>query len=319
MIKHDALFKELIRTFFLDFVQLFVPNLAAEIDPDSIRFLDKELFQLLDDGERKEVDLLVEVKIRNTQLLFLFHIEVQGGLQHLFEKRMFIYFARLSERLDLPVYPIALFTFDRPITEVPNTYIVGFSDLEVMRFCFRKIQLNRLDWRQFAHLENPVAIALMSKMDIAPQDRPRVKMQCLRMIVTLRIDSAKMALITHFMDTYLRLSEKEELMMMQEIKATLEPQEQERIMVYTNSWLEKGISIGKQEGISIGKQEGISIALINACHKIIARKFGKEFAEQLYEQLTHLRQEQLELLNLDLMDMVVPDEVAAWLINERST
>ncbi|HCR49231.1 MAG TPA: hypothetical protein DIW24_06360, partial [Bacteroidetes bacterium] len=67
------------------------------------------------------------------------------------------------------------------------------------------------------------------------------------------------------------------------------------------------------------KQEGISIALINACHKIIARKFGKEFAEQLYEQLTHLRQEQLELLNLDLMDMVVPDEVAAWLINERST
>ncbi|HCR49232.1 MAG TPA: flagellar assembly protein H, partial [Bacteroidetes bacterium] len=55
-----------------------------------------------------------------------------------------------------------------------------------------------------------------------------------------------MALITHFMDTYLRLSEKEELMMMQEIKATLEPQEQERIMVYTNSWLEKGISIGKQ-------------------------------------------------------------------------
>ncbi len=37
-ISHDQNFKELISTFFLEFLELFVPDLAKDIDPDSIRF-----------------------------------------------------------------------------------------------------------------------------------------------------------------------------------------------------------------------------------------------------------------------------------------
>ena len=44
MIDHDRLFKELIETFFLDFVDLFLPDVALYLERDTISFLDKELF-----------------------------------------------------------------------------------------------------------------------------------------------------------------------------------------------------------------------------------------------------------------------------------
>lgn len=58
MIDHDQLFKELISTFFLEFLQLFVPDLASTIEPDSIRFLQQEYFADLTAGEEKIIDLL---------------------------------------------------------------------------------------------------------------------------------------------------------------------------------------------------------------------------------------------------------------------
>ncbi len=47
-------------------------------------------------------------------------------------------------------------------------------------------------------------------MKIDPKDRPTVKAQCLRLLVTLKLDPAKMQLISGFVDTYLRLNSDEE-------------------------------------------------------------------------------------------------------------
>lgn len=41
---HDRLFKELLSTFFVEFVQLFLPDVHAYLDPASVAFLDKEVF-----------------------------------------------------------------------------------------------------------------------------------------------------------------------------------------------------------------------------------------------------------------------------------
>ena len=56
---------------------------------------------------------------------------------------MFTYFARLHEKYRLPVYPVALFSYDQPQREEPDEYRVAFSDLEVLAFRFRVVQLNR--------------------------------------------------------------------------------------------------------------------------------------------------------------------------------
>lgn len=60
MIDHDHLFKELLSTFFVDFIELFLPDVMAYLEPDSVMFLDKEVFTDVTAGERYEADLLVQ-------------------------------------------------------------------------------------------------------------------------------------------------------------------------------------------------------------------------------------------------------------------
>ncbi|MEH2375035.1 hypothetical protein [Nostoc sp.] len=47
-------------------------------------------------------------------------------------------------------------------------------------------------------------------MNISPEKRPQVKAECLRLLTTLRLDPARMQLISGFIDTYLNLNETEE-------------------------------------------------------------------------------------------------------------
>lgn len=42
-IDHDALFKRLLTEFSFDFIQLFFPDVAAQIQPNTLVLLDKEL------------------------------------------------------------------------------------------------------------------------------------------------------------------------------------------------------------------------------------------------------------------------------------
>jgi hypothetical protein len=42
----------------------------------------------------------------------------------------------------------------------------------------------------------------MAKMNIADKDRPHVKLECLRLLTTLRLDPARMQLVSGFVDTY---------------------------------------------------------------------------------------------------------------------
>ena len=111
---HDRLFKELLTAFFREFLELFFPGLAAKLDPDSIEFLDKELFTDVTQGDRHEADLVVRARFRGQALCFLIHVEAQAQPQADFARRMFGYFALLHQKYNLPVYPIAVFSYDLP-------------------------------------------------------------------------------------------------------------------------------------------------------------------------------------------------------------
>nr|WP_277881840.1 hypothetical protein [Leptolyngbya sp. FACHB-541] len=43
MIDHDRLFKELLSTFFAEFIQLFLPEVFAYLEPNSTTFLNRPL------------------------------------------------------------------------------------------------------------------------------------------------------------------------------------------------------------------------------------------------------------------------------------
>jgi hypothetical protein len=162
-----------------------------------------------------------------------------------FPQRMFFYFSRLHQKHLKRIYPIAIFSYDEPYKEAENHYVVEFPDRKVLDFNFMAIQLNRLDWRDFLDRPNPVAAALMSKMRIAKNDRAKVKAECLRLLVTLRLDPAKTRLISKFVDAYLRLDVKEEQMFQAQID-TMGLVEKEEIMQVTTSWEEKGLERATQ-------------------------------------------------------------------------
>jgi predicted transposase YdaD len=77
-IDHDRLFKELISTFFVEFLELFFPQLMDYLDQDSITFLDKEVFTDVTTGEKYESDLIAQIKFAGQDTYFLIHIEAQS-------------------------------------------------------------------------------------------------------------------------------------------------------------------------------------------------------------------------------------------------
>ena len=107
---HDALFKELLRAFFREFMELFFPDVAVRLDFARTTFLDKETFTDLAGGEQREADLAAQVYSLDGQPdIILVHIEVEARRRATFPARMFDYFTLLRWRLKLPVFPIAIY------------------------------------------------------------------------------------------------------------------------------------------------------------------------------------------------------------------
>lgn len=288
---HDRLFKDLLTTFFTEFLELFFPEMAAGIDRDQIEFLDKEVFPDLNSGDRNEVDLLAKVRLQNQEAFILIHVENQSTHQNNFPKRMFNYFSVLHRKFDLPVYPIAIFSYDRPTTPPIDAYSIELFGAKILQFQFQPIQLNRLRWRDFLSRPNPVAIALMTKMSVAPADRPRVKLECLRMMLTLKLKPARAELIAGFMKSYLSLTAAEKVVYTQEIEK-IDPDEREIVMNYVNEWEEQGY--------------------LNLLLRMLQRRFGS-LSTDLLETLHALSSEQLLELSDALLDFKQLSDLNAWL------
>jgi predicted transposase/invertase (TIGR01784 family) len=307
MIDHDQLFKELLSTFFIEFLELFFPQVATAIDPDSVSFLPQEYFADLTVGETKIIDLLAQVKLAGQDVGFLIYLEAQATSRTEFSRRMFFYFSRLHQKYLQAIYPIVIFSFDEPYREEPQQYCVKFDDFKVMEFNFQAVQLNRLNWRDFLNHQNPVAAALMAKMRIDEADRPQFKVECLRLLATLRLDPARTKLISGFVDTYLRLNVREEKVF-QEAVGTLEETEQKGIMQIVTSWMEQGIAEGRTEGISVGRTEEARSLILRQ----LSRRAGI-LPSEVRSQVQSLPLPQLESLGEALLDFTSVEDLEKWL------
>ncbi|ANV89416.1 DUF4351 domain-containing protein [Picosynechococcus sp. PCC 8807] len=302
-IDHDLLFKELLTTFFWDFLALFAPEILETAEQNSLTFLTQEVFNDLPGQTRRNVDIVAKLHFRGQETCFLVHVENQATSQADFAERMFLYFARLYEKYRLPIYPIALFSYRSPQRLEPETFSVAFPSKEILRFSFQTIQLNRLPWRDFLRQPNPVAAALMAKMNFSSEERPKVKLECLRMIVTLRLDSARIHLLSGFVDTYLRLNMAEQQVFEQELHR-IQPQEETQVLRIVTSWMEEGLQQGRQEG----RQE-------EAC-KLILRFVQQRFPEQVSgfaPQIQALNLTQLDALSDRLFGFESAAELETWL------
>jgi len=309
-IDHDRLFKELISTFFIEFIELFFPQVIDYLDINSFTLLDKEVFTDVTEGEKYEADLIAKVKFRGKPSFFLIHIEAESSSRANFNRRIFRYFARLHEKFNLPIYPIVIFSYNSPKKAAINNYQVNFPDLEVLKFNYRVIQLNQLNWRDFLNRPNPVASALMSKMNIDKSDRPKVKAECLRLLATLKVNPAKMQLISGFIDTYLKLNQAEQKKFNTEVNL-FKQEEKEEVMQIVTSWMQEGIEQGIKQGIEQGIKQRIEQEK-DLILRMLRRKLG-EIDTGLETKVKRLKIKQLELLAEELLDFSSLDDLQAWL------
>ena len=319
MVNHDRLFKQLISTFFFDFIELFAPDLANYADRASLVAMDKEVFTDLSLGDSHEADLVMQLQVRGEESFFLVHIETQAHAQSEFPLRLFRYFARLHEKYGMPVYPMVLFSFDKPRKQQASSYEVKFPSMQVLKFQYQVIQLNRLNWREYLKKENKAAAALMAKMRFAESERVRVKLECLRAILRLQTNPAEASLISKFVDTYIPLNSEEKGKFKQEL-SQLSKKEQEGVMEFETSWqkegyelgLKQGVQQGLEQGIQQGVQQGLERGRVELILCLLSHRLG-ELDKDSVERVGRLSAPELDALGKALLDISEIADLRAWL------
>lgn len=145
--KHDILFKRLLETFFAEFIEAFFPDLYQKIDFSSLQYLSEELVPHLHDENERRLDIVAEVKWKSTDALIVIHVEPQSYVQTDFNKRMFHYFSQLHRKVDKPIIPIAIFSYDDN-WEI-DEYKIIVDGIEVLQFSYLALHLRKINWQDF--------------------------------------------------------------------------------------------------------------------------------------------------------------------------
>jgi flagellar biosynthesis/type III secretory pathway protein FliH len=157
-----------------------------------------------------------------------------------------------------------------------------------------------------------VASALMSKMQIAPEDRPRVKVECLRLLVTLQLDPARMTLISGFIDAYLRLNEEEESQFSEQIGRIRPVEQRGQVMQIVTSWMERGI----EQGLTQGRVEGQRTEALALLLRQLTHRF-KSLSSETQQQIARLSLTQLEALSVEFLDFAGVADLQHWLTQNQ--
>jgi hypothetical protein len=291
-IHHDQLFKQLIHTFFAEFLRLFFPEVYHYVDFTSIKPLSEEMFTDLIEGESRRADIVIEAKLKGSDTIFIIYVEPQSYGQQNFNMRMYQYFSLLFNKYRKPILPIAIFSYDETRNE-RNEYSISFPFFHVLTFQFLMLELRKMDWRDYIYSNNPIAAALISKMGYTDKERVQVKKEFLRMLVKMEINPARMELINGFFETYLRLTEREEVELMEEIKQ-LNPEESKQILKLPNSWMEKGLKKGLEKGLQEGLNKGLQVGKQEEKRKVALEMLKEGLSIQLIARITELDFEEIE-------------------------
>ncbi|OXS62630.1 transposase [Cohnella sp. CIP 111063] len=296
-VDHDRLYKELLQTFFREFMELFFPKISSAIDYSHVKFLSEEVFSDLAGGTTERVDLVIETVLLEdcglghgpeSKALIIVHLEPQSYYQETFPERMFLYSSKLFEKYRRRILPIAIFSHSRQAYE-PSRFGWMFPFLNVMTFKYFSIQLRKKKWRRFIRTDNPVAAALLSSMGYNKKERVAVKFEFLRMVTRLQLDPARMKLLTVFFESYLQLTAAENERLIKKIDRT-NLIEEAALMEWMTSWEKKGREEGIREGIREGIKEGIMLTAAKMLQKGMDLADIKDVTGLTPEELHKLQQ-----------------------------
>jgi hypothetical protein len=216
----DQLFKDLLQTFFADFLALFLPEIAESIDPTSITFLGQEVFTDIPEGQQRIADLVAELQtLQGEPRVVLVHTEVQAERQDALGFRMWQYNALLRLRKGPPVISVVVVLYGNTAGLSLEHYAETLFGRAYPLLDYWQIGLRDLQAADYLHAEQPLAAALAALMQPGPEGVAALKATLLRTIGHAGLDPARIFLLVNTVQSFLPLDPAEEAALWEQLRA----------------------------------------------------------------------------------------------------
>jgi predicted transposase YdaD len=303
-VNHDALFKMLLKrpAILKGFFEAFLPQVAQFIDFAHLQFVDKERITL--DGRKRTGDLLVKTRFRETPAGFLIHLEHQAQLDSDLGRRLLEYWMLDWREYNLPVYPIAVLSYNQTGQDLHLPLEIRFPNKRVLQFDFDVIDLPRMEAHAFTRLKNPAALALAARMKVDQNRRTAMTRDFFLSLAGTAISREDQALVAGFFSSYQPLTARENLQLQLELGKVESDAVREAVMNLTNPFIELGKQRGRQEGIAEGQAELVL--------KQLSRRLGNLSASRA-RAVRKLSPPKIEALGEALLEFRSSTDLAQWL------
>lgn len=313
----DNAWKELLDHHFREFIEFFFPTIAAEINwTRKPVFLDKELPKLepANTSGARIADKLAQVwRLDGGEIYVMLHSEIQGRARAEFNRRMYVYNYRISDRDKAEVVSLGV------VTGSVKNVALGRYETERWgcRLVFEFPVVKITDWRgREAELEisrNPFALVVLAQLKLLeirgrPERKYAAKRDLMLLLLQAGYNKAYIRSLLRFLDWIIRLPKEVE----EQLDFEIEKKTKGKAMPYVTSWeqrgLERGQKIGEERGQKIGEEKGEKKMIL----RLLTWKFG-ELETDVTTKIEQLPSPRLNKLAKALLNFTKPADLTRWL------
>jgi hypothetical protein len=302
---HDQTFKNLLRTFFYDFLTLFLPEIAANVDPKDIEFVNTEDFTDWPVGPRRAADLVARVTPHNQgPLVVLVHTEIEAEPDADFGFRLWEYNAMLTMRFHPVVITVALLPFMTGNGIELARYVETAFGQDYIKLEYWRIPLHGLKAEDYLAAGPALGAAFAALMRPGSGGTVDLKYAITNRLDQGDIDEPTQHMLLDFLKIYLILTDEEQA----QYEARLTPEGDRTMAAVEQTWSERLIAQGVEQGIQEGVLRGKRQTVIRQTQE----RFGT-IPAGLEERLAGLDEATLDGLLVRIVHVASADELMAGL------
>jgi len=165
---------------------------------------------------------------------------------------MFNYFVDIWREHEKRVFAFALFIDEAVSWRVPvsDVFNLEFMGTEV-KYKYHLRKTKNYNYRDYLDHENPITIALITRMDYGKDSKALVKAEALKKMKRYNLSPLQQAILNNFIEKLLSLNKKEE----EEFTQIIEQEDYRGVKDMMTTWEKKGMEKGMEKGREEGKKE----------------------------------------------------------------
>ena len=261
--KFDIRHKETLTLFLREYFELFFPELAENMQFETVEFLDKELIALFGNPDEKDQSritdslILIRITLNGRSEWILIHWEQESKRKPGFEERMFHYFCGIYFKFRKLVFPIVMFTdphkWRKPIRD---TFTLSLFQYPIVEFTYRLIKLKNHKAEEFEKRinENPLVAAYLPLTDYPITECPLIKAKAMNGITKMSAGQKRATLFSLIQES-LMLNETEEKQFQKLVRTNPIYQEVNMLQSIEEVGIEKGLAQGLEKGRNDASEE----------------------------------------------------------------